>query len=89
MAFITAFRHTAFVDALDNSIKRFETLHIKDSETQKIVEKLKQDLVLLEKIYLECDLQTRQLKRLIYQYQDIQRQARIELRTCKHKSLKG
>lgn len=84
MAYISAARHKTFLESLDNSIKQFEDLGPQKFASDKIIIELKKEKFLLESIYTECDAKTRQLKRLIIQYQNIERKARTELRTYRH-----
>ena len=82
MAFVSAYKHKIFVEALDNAIKQFEALGPKKFAYAHIIQELKIELFLLENIYAECDAKTKLLRELNAQYQDIHGKARIKLRNC-------
>lgn len=84
MATISASRHKVFLEALADSISNFENLDPAAYPYKDINLELKEKQHLLQAIFNEYYTKTRQLQKLIEQYEDIQKKARIRLRTCRH-----
>lgn len=85
MAFISASHHRSFLEALGNSIQDFEAFDCPQFASQEIAAELKDKKMLLDGIYSEYSKKIKQLIRLIDQYNQIQRHARIRLRSCQHR----
>lgn len=80
MAAITDYKHRSLSAAIESSVKRFEALMNSEEEAINIIADLKNEQLLLEEIFEECQRRIDQLRRLNNHYLDVHKRTRIKLR---------
>jgi hypothetical protein len=80
MAAITDYKHRSLSTAIDSSVKRFEKLVSSEDEAINIIADLKNEQLLLEEIFEECQKRIEQLRKLNNHYLDVHKRTRIKLR---------